>query len=90
MVTRCGSGTSTRLTTSTRHMEQRALSSVSRKWRRGTVRLSAGMLKRSQWLVAQNSDGSWGGYPKGSPSVEETALAVEPLASFAAMTTQRR
>ena len=47
--------------------------------------LPAGMLEKArQWLVqAQNSDGSWGGYPKGSPSVEETALAVEALASFA-------
>ena len=47
--------------------------------------LPAGMLENGrQWLIqAQNSDGSWGGYPKGSPSVEETALAVEALASFA-------
>jgi squalene-hopene/tetraprenyl-beta-curcumene cyclase len=34
-----------------------------------------------QWLVrAQNPDGSWGGFPKSPPSVEETALAVEALA----------
>ena len=39
--------------------------------------------KARQWLVhAQNPDGSWGGFPKGSPSVEETALAVEALASL--------
>jgi squalene-hopene/tetraprenyl-beta-curcumene cyclase len=46
--------------------------------------LSANMLERARrWLVrAQNSDGGWGGFPKGLPSVEETALAVEALASF--------
>jgi squalene-hopene/tetraprenyl-beta-curcumene cyclase len=39
--------------------------------------------KARQWLVrAQNHDGSWGGFPKGPPSVEETALAVEALASL--------
>jgi squalene-hopene/tetraprenyl-beta-curcumene cyclase len=38
--------------------------------------------KARQWLLhAQNPDGSWGGFPKGPPSVEETALAVEALAS---------
>ena len=48
------------------------------------VSLSAEMLQKArQWLVhAQNPDGSWGGFPKGSPSVEETALAVEALASL--------
>jgi squalene-hopene/tetraprenyl-beta-curcumene cyclase len=48
------------------------------------VSLSAGMLERArQWLIqAQNLDGSWGGFPKGAPSVEETALAVEALASL--------
>jgi squalene-hopene/tetraprenyl-beta-curcumene cyclase len=48
------------------------------------VSLSARMLEEArQWLVhAQNPDGSWGGFPKGSPSVEETALAVEALASL--------
>jgi squalene-hopene/tetraprenyl-beta-curcumene cyclase len=48
------------------------------------VSLSARMLEKArQWLVhAQNPDGSWGGFPKGSPSVEETALAVEALASL--------
>ena len=48
------------------------------------VSLSARMLEKArQWLVhAQNRDGSWGGFPKGSPSVEETALAVEALASL--------
>ena len=48
------------------------------------VSSSARMLEKArQWLVhAQNSDGSWGGFPKGSPSVEETALAVEALASL--------
>lgn len=35
------------------------------------------------WLVtAQNADGSWGGFPGGPPSVEETALAVEALAAL--------
>jgi squalene-hopene/tetraprenyl-beta-curcumene cyclase len=39
--------------------------------------------KARHWLVdAQNRDGSWGGFPKGSPSIEETALAVEALASL--------
>ena len=39
--------------------------------------------KARQWLVhAQNPDGSWGGFPRGSPSIEETALAVEALASL--------
>ena len=39
--------------------------------------------KARQWLVrAQNPDGSWGGFPKGPSSVEETALAVEALASL--------
>jgi squalene-hopene/tetraprenyl-beta-curcumene cyclase len=39
--------------------------------------------KARQWLLcAQNPDGSWGGFPKGLPSVEETALAVEALASL--------
>jgi squalene-hopene/tetraprenyl-beta-curcumene cyclase len=48
------------------------------------VSLSARMLaKARQWLVdAQNRDGSWGGFPNGLPSVEETALAVEALASW--------
>ena len=48
------------------------------------VSLSARMLdKARQWLMrAQNPDGSWGGFPKGSPSVEETALAIEALASL--------
>jgi squalene-hopene/tetraprenyl-beta-curcumene cyclase len=48
------------------------------------VSLPAGMLEKArQWLVqTQNSDGSWGGFPKGLPSVEETALAVEALASL--------
>ena len=48
------------------------------------VSLPARMLEKArQWLVhAQNPDGSWGGFPKGSPSVEETALAVEALASL--------
>jgi squalene-hopene/tetraprenyl-beta-curcumene cyclase len=45
---------------------------------------SAGILEKGrQWLIrAQNTDGSWGGFPKGSPSTEETALAVEALASL--------
>jgi squalene-hopene/tetraprenyl-beta-curcumene cyclase len=39
--------------------------------------------KACQWLVdAQNPDGSLGGFPKGPPSVEETALAIEALASL--------
>ena len=39
--------------------------------------------KARQWLIhAQNPDGSWGGFSRGSPSVEETALAVEALASL--------
>jgi squalene-hopene/tetraprenyl-beta-curcumene cyclase len=39
--------------------------------------------KARQWLVnAENPDGSWGGISKGPPSVEETALAVEALASL--------
>ena len=48
------------------------------------VSLPAEMLQKArQWLVrAQNPDGSWGGFPKGPPSVEETALAVEALASL--------
>ena len=49
------------------------------------ARLAAGRdaARRREWLVhAQNPDGSWGGFPKGSPSVEETALAVEALASL--------
>jgi squalene-hopene/tetraprenyl-beta-curcumene cyclase len=48
------------------------------------VSLPTGMLEKGcQWLVrAQNSDGSWGGFPKGAPSVEESALAVEALASL--------
>jgi squalene-hopene/tetraprenyl-beta-curcumene cyclase len=48
------------------------------------VSLPAAMLQKArQWLMhAQHSDGSWGGFPKGSPSVEETALAVEALASL--------
>ena len=48
------------------------------------VSLSAQMLEKArQWLLrAQNPDGSWGGFPKGSPSVEETALAVEALTSL--------
>ena len=48
------------------------------------VSLPGRMLEKArQWLVrAQNSNGSWGGFPKGPPSVEETALAVEALASL--------
>ena len=48
------------------------------------ISLPARMLaKARQWLVdAQNPDGSWGGFPKGPPSVEETALAIEALASL--------
>jgi squalene-hopene/tetraprenyl-beta-curcumene cyclase len=48
------------------------------------VSLSAPMLEKArQWLLrAQNPDGSWGGFPKGLPSVEETALAVEALTSL--------
>jgi squalene-hopene/tetraprenyl-beta-curcumene cyclase len=48
------------------------------------VSLPARMLEKArQWLLyAQNPDGSWGGFPKGLPSVEETALAVEALASL--------
>jgi squalene-hopene/tetraprenyl-beta-curcumene cyclase len=39
--------------------------------------------KARQWLVhAQNPDGSWGGFQKGSPSIEETAMAIEALASL--------
>ena len=47
------------------------------------VWLPAGMLEKGrQWLVrAQNSDGSWGGFSEGSSSIEETALALEALAS---------
>jgi squalene-hopene/tetraprenyl-beta-curcumene cyclase len=43
----------------------------------------SGALERAlQWLVsAQNADGSWGGFPEGLPSVEETSLAVEALAA---------
>jgi squalene-hopene/tetraprenyl-beta-curcumene cyclase len=46
--------------------------------------LPAEMLEMARrWLVhAQNPDGSWGGFPKGLPSVEETALAVEALAAL--------
>ena len=48
------------------------------------VSLPDGILQKARgWLVhAQNPDGSWGGFPKGSPSVEETALAVEAVASL--------
>ena len=48
------------------------------------VSLPGRMLEKARhWLVhAQNPDGSWGGFPKSSPSVEETALAVEALASL--------
>jgi squalene-hopene/tetraprenyl-beta-curcumene cyclase len=48
------------------------------------VSLRGRMLEKAcQWLVdAQNPDGSWGGFPKGPPSVEETALAIEALASL--------
>ena len=48
------------------------------------ISLPGRMLEKARrWLVqAQNPDGSWGGFPKGSPSVEETALAVEALASL--------
>ena len=48
------------------------------------VSLPGRMLEKAlHWLVhAQNPDGSWGGFPKSSPSVEETALAVEALASL--------
>lgn len=35
-----------------------------------------------RWLLtAQNTDGSWGGFPGGIASVEETALATEALAA---------
>ena len=48
------------------------------------VSLSARMPEKARrWLLhAQNPDGSWGGFPKGPPSVEETALAVEALTSL--------
>ena len=48
------------------------------------ISLSARMPEKARrWLLhAQNADGSWGGFPKGSPSVEETALAVEALTSL--------
>jgi squalene-hopene/tetraprenyl-beta-curcumene cyclase len=48
------------------------------------VLLSPRMLENArQWLLrSQNLDGSWGGFPKGPPSVEETALAVEALMSL--------
>ena len=48
------------------------------------VSLPGRMLKKAhQWLVhAQNPDGSWGGFSKAPPSIEETALAVEALASL--------
>jgi squalene-hopene/tetraprenyl-beta-curcumene cyclase len=48
------------------------------------VSLPGQTLERArQWLVhAQNPDGSWGGFPKGSPSIEETAMAIEALASL--------
>jgi squalene-hopene/tetraprenyl-beta-curcumene cyclase len=37
--------------------------------------------KATRWLVmAQNGDGSWGGYTRGQSSIEETALAIEALA----------
>jgi squalene-hopene/tetraprenyl-beta-curcumene cyclase len=50
----------------------------------GQVSLPGQLLEKAHhWLVhAQNPDGSWGGFPRGSPSVEETALAVEALASL--------
>jgi squalene-hopene/tetraprenyl-beta-curcumene cyclase len=55
------------------------LSALSRPHASLTARM---LVKARQWLVdAQNPDGSWAGFPKGSPSVEETALAVEALAS---------
>jgi squalene-hopene/tetraprenyl-beta-curcumene cyclase len=51
---------------------------------RQNAALSARMLEKGRkWLIcAQNTDGSWGGFPKGPPSIEETALAVEALASL--------
>ena len=45
-------------------------------------RVAAAASKGSCWLIsAQHSDGSWGGVPKGTASIEETALAVEALVS---------
>ena len=45
-----------------------------------SIKITRGM----EWLLsAQNEDGSWGGFPRGPASVEETALAVEALAAYA-------
>ncbi|HUR44228.1 MAG TPA: prenyltransferase/squalene oxidase repeat-containing protein [Candidatus Saccharimonadales bacterium] len=42
--------------------------------------IKGAVAKACAWLMsAQNEDGSWGGYPRGKSSVEETALAVEAL-----------
>lgn len=46
-------------------------------------KISTAVSKGSRWLIsAQNSNGSWGGVPKGTASIEETALAVEALVSI--------
>jgi squalene-hopene/tetraprenyl-beta-curcumene cyclase len=37
-------------------------------------------------IASQNGDGGWSGFPGGQPSVEETGLAVEALASLSEMT----
>jgi len=42
------------------------------------------LYRAAHWLQkAQHEDGSWGGFPGGPPSVEETALALEAAAALA-------
>jgi len=42
------------------------------------------LFRAARWLQkAQHEDGSWGGFPGGPPSVEETALALEAVATLA-------
>jgi squalene-hopene/tetraprenyl-beta-curcumene cyclase len=42
------------------------------------------LFRAARWLQkAQHEDGSWGGFPGGPPSVEETALALEAAAMLA-------
>jgi squalene-hopene/tetraprenyl-beta-curcumene cyclase len=42
------------------------------------------LFRAARWLQkAQHEDGSWGGFPGGPPSVEETALALEAAATLA-------
>jgi len=48
-----------------------------------TQQLTTAIDKAANWLVTcQNPDGSWGGAPQIEGSIEETALAVEALASL--------